>query len=422
MLDIKLVRNQSEIVKKDLKRRKESEKIGWVEDLIRKDAAWRKSLMNVQKLQHKRNVVSKEISKLKGRERNRKIAEMRSVNSQIDRLNNNAKKSREKAQWYLDRLPNLMHESVPYGKDDSANQEIRRWGEKPKFSFKPRDHIELMEKLGLLDLERAAKVSGSRFYYLKGAAVKLDLALINFALDFLNEKGFKPVLTPVIVNLPALYGTGFLPLGEEDIYRVGEDQALIGTSEVALGAMHMNEILDVKDLPLRYAGFSQCFRTEAGSHGRDTKGIYRVHQFNKVEQFVFCKPEDSWNEHESMIKNVEKIFQKLKLHYRIVNMCTGDLGWVAAKKYDLEAWLPNRKSFAEVASCSNCTDYQARRLNVRFKRKQGVPNEHVHTLNSTALATTRTIVAIIENYQQRDGSIKIPNALQPYMNGLKKVG
>ncbi len=422
MLDIKLVRNQPEIVKKDLKRRKESEKIGWVEDLIRKDAAWRKSLMNVQKLQHKRNVVSKEISKLTGSERNRKIAEMRSVNSQIDRLNNNAKKSREKAQWYLDRLPNLMHESVPYGKDDSANQEVRRWGEKPKFSFKPKDHIELMEKLGLLDLERAAKVSGSRFYYLKGAAVKLDLALINFALDFLNEKGFKPVLTPVIVNLPALYGTGFLPLGEEDIYRVGKDQALIGTSEVALGAMHMNEILDVKDLPLRYAGFSQCFRTEAGSHGRDTKGIYRVHQFNKVEQFVFCKPEDSWNEHESLIKNVEKLFQKLKLHYRIVNMCTGDLGWVASKKYDLEAWLPNRKGFAEVASCSNCTDYQARRLNVRFKRKQGVPNEHVHTLNSTALATTRTIVAIIENYQQRDGSIKIPNALQPYMNGLKKIG
>jgi seryl-tRNA synthetase len=321
----------------------------------------------------------------------------------------------EKVNWVLHRLPNLMHESVPAGRDENDNVEIRTWRDKPQFDFELRDHIDIGLRLGLIDIERAAKVSGARFCYLKNEAVILEFALARMVLDTLRNEGFALVIPPVLVKEKAMFGAGFLPLGEEDIYWIkGEDACLVGTSEVPLAAMHMDEILEESVLPLYYAGFSTCFRTEAGAHGRDTKGIFRVHQFEKIEMFKFTKPEESWAEHEKTIQTVERIYRKLNLHYRIVNICSGELGVTAAKKYDLEVWLPGQGKYREIVSCSNCTDYQARRLNIRFRKTPNDKPRFVHTLNSTAMALGRTLVAVIENYQTKDGSIIVPEALVPY--------
>jgi seryl-tRNA synthetase len=300
--------------------------------------------------------------------------------------------------------------------------ELKRWGKTPMFNFSPKDHIDLAIGLKLIDLERAAKVAGARFYYLRGDLVKLNYALLKFALDFIEKKGYTLIQPPYFLRREAIGGAVALSDFEDVIYKIqDEDLYLLPTSEHALLAQHMGEIIDGKALPIRYGGISPCFRKEAGAHGRDTKGIFRIHQFEKVEQFVFCKPDSSWNEHEKMIRNAEELFQMLKIPYRVVNVCTGDLGIVAAKKYDLEAWLPGQGAYREVVSCSNCTTYQAVRSKIRFREKPDEPTLWVHTLNSTLLASERALIAVMENYQTQNGSVMIPEVLQSYMGGATEI-
>jgi seryl-tRNA synthetase len=311
---------------------------------------------------------------------------------------------------------------VPYGRDENDNVEIRRWGQPPKFDFEPKDHLTILQNLGLIDVERGAKVAGHQFFYLKKDLVLLDLAIQKFAIDNLLKKGFILVQPPYMINRKAYEGMIDPTDFEMVTYKVeNEDLYLIATAEHPLGAMYMNEVLDKNELPLKFCGISPCFRKEVGAHGKYTRGLFRMHQFHKIEQFVFCLPEQSWEIHEELQKNSEELYQKLGLHYRVVNICTGDIGTVAAKKYDIEVWMADGK-FRESGSNSNCTDYQARRLNIRYREKPGqAPKDFVHTLNNTALATSRTIVAIVEQYQQKDGSVVIPEALRPYMNGIERL-
>jgi len=311
------------------------------------------------------------------------------------------------------RIPNLPLDDVPIGKDESENKVIREIGKKPKFNFEPKDYLELAEKLDIIDVKRAAKVSGTRFGYLKGGAVYLEFALIQLAFNELVKQGFCPVIPPVMIKTEMMKGMGYMERGGEEIYQLPKDDlVLVGTAEQSIGPMHADEVFDEKDLPKRYVAFSPCFRREAGSYGRDTKGILRVHQFDKVEMFIFCKPGDSVKEHKLLLSIEEKLMQLLKIPYRVLNICTGDLGDPAAVKYDIEAWMPGQNEYRETHSTSNCTDFQARRLNIRYKAKDNKLN-FVHTLNGTAFSQ-RPILAIIENYQQKDGSIKIPKALQKY--------
>ena len=320
-------------------------------------------------------------------------------------------------------LPNLLHESVPVGKDETENVPIRSWGKIPKFSFPVKDHIDLALSLDIMDIKRAGKIAGARFFYLKREGVLLDMALMNFALEEMLKKGYTPIEPPYLMRRKPYEGVVALSDFEKDLYKIeGEDLYLIATSEHPMAAMFMDEVLKAQDLPLKLVGVSANFRKEAGAHGKDTRGIFRTHQFNKIEQFIFCRPEDSWKMHEELIHNAEELVQKLGLPYRVVNVCTGDIGTVAAKKYDIEAWMPAQNAYREIISCSNCTDYQARRLNTRFREKEGQPPKgFVHTLNSTALATGRTIVAILENYQQEDGSVVVPKVLRKYMGGIEKI-
>ena len=423
MLDIKIIRETPQLAKNDLMKRGDQEKVAWIDQILDHDRKKRELIVQIDKLRHLRNVVTDEIAEIqrRGEDASAKIVEAKSIPGKIKELEIELTASDEKVNWFLHRLPNFMHETVPVGKDENDNVQLRTWGEKPKFDFNPSDHIDIGLRLNLIDIERAAKVSGARFYYLKNDAVILEVALVRMVLDILRSEGFTLVIPPVLVKEAAMFGAGFLPLGEEDIYWIkGEDSCLVGTSEVPLAAMHMDEILDESSLPLHYAGFSTCFRTEAGAHGRDTKGIFRVHQFEKVEMFKFVKPEESWHEHEKMIQTVERIYQRLNLHYRIVNICSGELGVTAAKKYDLEVWLPGQGKYREIVSCSNCTDYQARRLNVRFRKNPNDRPTFVHTLNSTAMAIGRTLVAIMENYQTKDGAVIVPEALIPYA-GINRI-
>lgn len=424
LLDIRFVRDNPEIVKENLKRRRDPEKVGWIDSLLETDRNWRRLETEANNLRSKRNRLTEQIAGLrrKGEDVSTLVKEAEQVPEQIERLEKETRELEQKIGEMLLRLPNIMHESVPFGKDEEDNVEVRRWERPPEFDFAPRDHIDLAAQLGLVDLERAAKVAGARFYYLRGDLVKLNYALLKFALDFIEKKGFKLIQPPYLLRREAIGGAVALSDFEDVIYKVeGEDLYLLPTAEHALLAQHMDEILDGKALPLRYGGISPCFRKEAGAHGRDTKGIFRIHQFEKVEQFVFCKPELSWDEHEKLIANAEEFIQLLKIPYRIVNVCTGDLGTVAAKKYDLEAWLPGQGKYREVVSCSNCTAYQAVRSKVRFRDRPDEPTKWVHTLNSTLVATERTLVAIMENYQEKDGSIGIPETLRAYMGGASKI-
>ena len=423
MLDINLIRDNPEIVEKDLRKRGDSEKLKWLKEIKELDAKWRQWKFDLQKIQHLKNDMSKEIAKLKKEKKDasKVLKCMRDLPDKEKVYNSDIEIVRKKIDDYLMRMPNTLHESVPVGKDDSENKLVRQWGKKTAFDFEPKSHVDLLSSLDIGDAERAAKVAGARFYYLKGDLVMLDLALEKFALDMLREKGFTPIFPPFMMNKKAYEGVTDLGDFQNVMYKIeGEDLYLIATSEHPLTAMHMDETIDPDRLPLKYAGISTCFRKEAGAHGKDTKGIFRVHQFNKVEQIVMCGPEDSWKIHAEMIKNAEELFQKLGLAYRVVSICTGDIGTVAAKKYDLEVWMPVQNCYREAVSCSNCTDYQARRLNIRYG-KEGGKKEFLHTLNSTAIATGRAIVAIMENFQDKDGNIEIPKALQPYMNGLKKI-
>jgi len=424
MLDIKFVRENPDIVKDSLKRRGDLEKIPWVDQLLENDRAWRSLQTEANGLRGKRNKLTEEIAKLRrqGGDTSQLVREAEQIPDQIKDLEKRIEELNLKVVDMLMNLPNILDESVPLGKDEGENVEVRRWGEPPKFDFKALDHIDLAARLRLADLERAAKVAGARFYYLKGDLVKLNYAVIKFALDFIEKRGYKLIQPPYMLRREAIGGAVALSDFEDVIYKIeGEDLYLIPTAEHALLAQHMDEILDGKSLPLRYGGVSPCFRKEAGAHGRDTKGIFRVHQFEKVEQFVFSRPEQSWEEHEKLVANAEELFQLLKIPYRVVNVCTGDLGTVAAKKYDLEAWLPGQGQYREIVSCSNCTAYQAVRSKVRFRDKPDEPTKWVHTLNSTLVATERALIAIMENYQNKEGAVMIPEVLQPYMAGATSI-
>jgi len=425
MLDINLVRNEPELVRKSLEKRGAQDKIARLDELIEWDGKRRKLITEANQLKNRRNILSQEVSKLKkeGKDITSVVGEIKDIPGKIKVLDEEIKKSEEEVKYRLMRLPNILHETVPVGASDEENQTIREWGTKKDFGFKPKDHIDLSLDLGLVDIERAARAAGARFYYLKNELVLLNQALIKFALDILKEKGFTLYQPPYMLRREGVESATDIADFEDVIYKIeGEDLFLLPTSEHALLALHLGEILEGNDMPIRYGGVSPCFRKEAGAHGRDTKGIFRVHQFEKIEQFIYSRPEDSWEEHEKLISNAEDVLQKLEIPYRVVNVCTGDIGTVAAKKYDLEAWLPGQGKYREVVSCSNCTDYQARRANIRFRDNPAEPTRFVHTLNSTLIASERTLIAIMENYQREDGSIEVPKALVSYMNGLREIG
>ncbi len=423
MLDVKLLRESPDVIRADLRKRGMTDRLHLVDDAIAADTEWRAAKTQAEALRHEINEVTRTIANL-ARHKKPIEAEQKKVREISSRADHYAKVQSAQLQA-LDNillgLPNILHESVPVGKDDSENVTVRTWGDVQKFDFVPKDHVDVLAGLGMVDMERAGKISGARFFFLKGDAVKLEHAIMRYALDLLSKKGFTPVEPPFMMRKEPYAGVTDLNDFGPVIYKVeGEDLYMIATSEHPLVAMHMDEILDGRDLPLKYCGFSPCFRVEAGAHGKDTKGIFRTHQFYKVEQIAFARPEESWALHEHLIANAEEIFQNLGLRYRIVNVCTGDMGSVAAKKYDLEAWMPVQERFREMVSCSNCTDYQARRLKVRFRDKQSEATRLVHTLNSTAV-TTRALVAIVENFQKKDGSIAIPKPLVPYMGGRDRI-
>ncbi|MEM3374047.1 MAG: serine--tRNA ligase [Candidatus Woesearchaeota archaeon] len=423
MLDINLVRQNPDLIRNDLKKRGRLDLLKKLDDLIIYDKQWRESLQKVEKLRHLRNVLSNEIAQLKkqGKDVSEKLEQVKNIPNQIKEEEEKTIELQNKIKSIMYELPNILHESVPIGKDDSENVVVKEWGTKKKYDFELKSHVDILNEKDLGDTEKASNLSGARFYYLKNELVLLENALQRFALDFLYKKGFILMQTPLMLRREPYEAMVSMQDFEDVMYKIeNEDLYLIATSEHAIGPYHMNETIDVKNLPLKYAGISSCFRKEAGSHGKDTKGIFRVHVFNKVEQFVFCKPEDSWKIHEELRQNMEEIFQALEIPYRIVNICTGDIGNIAAKKYDLEAWMPVQQKYREMCSCSNCTDYQARRLQTKYQ--DGDKKEFVHTLNSTAIATSRAIVAIIENNQNKDGSFNVPKVLWPYMNGIKVIG
>ncbi len=415
MLDPKLLRENPEVIKKMLEARALNFPL---DDLITMDQNRRNLITSTDELRKKRNEISLEIARRKkiGEDSSNLISTMKNVSEDLERLEEIQIKNETNFTKLSLRLPNLISDLVPIGKDETANKEVRKWGKIPVFDFKVRDHIELTQSLDLVDLERAAKVAGSRFYYLKNQLVKLNQSLLQFALEFLSQKEYTAIQTPYLINKKSMEGAIIAEDFEDVIYKVeGEEMYLIGTSEHAVVSMYTDEILDGKKLPMRFAGISPCFRKEAGAHGRDQKGIFRVHQFEKVEQFVFTRPEDSSAEHERMLDIVEEFYQKIELPYRIILLSSGDLGKVSAMTYDLEAWMAGQNNYREIVSCSNCLDFQARRLKIRFRDKTDEQPKYLHTLNSTLVATTRTIVAILENFQTKDGHIVVPRALQKYV-------
>ena len=424
MLEIKLIRDSPDKVRENLRHRGMPEKVQEVDRLVQLDTDWRRGLAEVERLRRRRNEVTKAISEArkKGQDASQLMKEAENIPGQIKSLEAKVDEDGQQAEQILLNLPNIVHESVPVGKDENDNVEVRKWGEAPRFQFKPLDHIDLGLKDGLIDVEKAGKVAGARFYYLRRDLVRLNYALIQYGLDFILKKNYELFQPPYLLHRDVVAGAVALADFEEVIYKVeNEDLYLLATAEHALLAFHADEILEGGNLPLRYAGISPCFRKEAGAHGRDTKGIFRVHQFEKVEQFIYSTPEESWRSHEELLHNLEEFWQSLKIPYRVVNVCTGDLGTVAAKKYDLEAWLPGQGKYREMASCSNCTGYQAVRSKVRYREKPNEPTKFVHTLNSTLVATERAIVAMLENFQNQDGTIEIPVVLRKYMGGQEKM-
>jgi seryl-tRNA synthetase len=425
MLDIKFIREKPEFVKENLAKRGNPENLKMLDELIVVDREWRQDLTKLNELRHERKLETGEIATLKkaGKAAAVEVEKAKAIDLEITVIEKQVAKEEEKIHAYLLRLPNLLHESVPFGKDENDNAQIKTWGKPPKFSFPAKNHIDIALNLDIVDVERAGKVSGSRFFYLKRQGVLLDMALMSFAMEEMTNKGYQPVEPPYLMRKEPYEGVTALDDFAEVLYKIeNEDLYLIATSEHPMAAMYMNEVFKEEDLPLKLAGMSACFRKEAGAHGKDTRGIFRTHQFNKIEQFIFCTPEQSWKLHEELLRNAEDLTRKLGLPYRVVNVCTGDIGTVAAKKYDIEAWMPAQNAYREIISCSNCTDYQARRLNIRYREKEGAPIKgFVHTLNSTAIATGRTIVGILENYQQEDGSVAVPEVLRKYMGDIEKI-
>jgi seryl-tRNA synthetase len=423
MLDPKVLRNEPDRVRQALQSRGESTEA--LDEFLTLDKRRRELLVEVEQLKARRNTVSQEVAKLKkaGENADHIIAEMREVGDLIKRLDDEVREVEERTNHLLLCIPNLPHESVPVGLTEEDNVEYKKWGEAPAFSFEPKPHWDIATELGIIDFEAAAKITGARFSFYKGLGARLERALINFMLDIhTSEHGYTEVLPPFIVNRASMTGTGNLPKFEEDAFKlVDTDYFLAPTAEVPVTNYYRDEILTSDQLPICYVAYTPCFRSEAGSAGRDTRGLIRQHQFNKVEMVKFTLPEKSYEEWEKLVANAETILQRLGLHYRALDMCTGDLGFGAAKKTDLEVWMPGANTYREISSCSNFEDFQARRANIRFRREAGAKPEFVHTINGSGLAVGRTVAAILENYQQEDGSVRIPEALVPYMGGVTKI-
>lgn len=415
MLDPKIIKEKPQIIRDMLKAR--SVEFNF-DELIDSDQKRREFILKTDELRKKKNQIASTISQKKksGEDTSSILDEMKNISEELTKLEALQEEIEKKYSRLALTIPNLIHESVPVGKDETANKEIKKWGKIPEFDFKINDHIDISENLDLVDLERAAKVAGARFYYLKNDLVRLNQSLIHYALDFLAEKNYSLAQPPYMINRKSMEGAVIADDFEEVIYKIeNEDLYMIGTSEHAIAAMHSDEIIEGKDLPLRYAGVSPCFRKEAGAHGRDQKGIFRVHQFDKIEQFVFARPEESWKEHERMLSVAEDFYQNLEIPYKVMLLSSGDMGKVSAKTYDIEAWMAGQNTYREIVSCSNCLDYQARRLKIRFREKTNEETQYLHTLNSTLVATSRVLVSIMENFQTKDGHIVVPKVLQKYM-------
>ncbi len=422
MLDIKFVRANPDIVKKSLKDRAVDVSL---DDFLKLDEQRRSKLVEVEQLKNKRNTVSEEIGRLKksGQPAEELIQEMRQVSQSIKDKDEEIKKIEEEIHQFMLNIPNIAHHSVPVGTDENDNVEVKKWGKPRDFDFPVKAHWEIGEKLDIIDFERGSKVSGSRFSFYKGMGARLERALINFMLDLhTQEHGYTEVFPPFIVNADSMIGTGQLPKFAGDMFKLEDaNYYLIPTAEVPVTNLYRDEILSADLLPIYHCAYSACFRAEAGAAGRDTRGLIRQHQFNKVELVKFTRPENSYEELEKLLQNAEEVLQRLGLPYRVVTLCTGDLGFSAAKTYDIEVWLPSYNGYKEISSCSNFEDFQARRANIKFRRELKAKPEFVHTLNGSGLAVGRTLAAILENYQEADGSVTIPPVLQPYMNGMTKI-
>ena len=429
MLDLKFIRQNPDTVRRMLKDRRVDVDL---DQLIDADQQWLEAQKNVEDLRQQQNAVSKEIGQLKKnrQDASSQIAEMKQVSDQIKQLNEQTQQLKQEVNRILMYLPNLPDQSVPVGTDESDNPEIKSWGENPTFDFSPKPHWDLAAQHDLIDFQRAAKVSGSNFALFTGVGARLERALINFMLDLhITKHGYTEVSPPFVANRPTMTGTGQLPKFEEDMYRCNQDSDnpdsdlfLIPTAEVPVTNLLADEILDGEQLPIYYTAYTPCFRREAGSYGKDTRGLVRLHQFDKVEMVKFTTPETSYDEHESLLQDAEDVVQALGLPYRVISLCTGDLGFSAAKCYDIEVWAAGQERFLEISSCSNFEDFQARRANIRYRPEKGAKPELVHTLNASGLALPRVMIALLENNQQADGSIRLPVVLQPYMAGLKQIG
>ena len=423
MLDIKLIREEPELVKENIKKKFQNDKIHLVDKVRKLDDEWRKIKYEEDNLRSKRNKISEEINQIKkaGKDASKLIKEAREIPDKINALEEKRKHLEGEIKEIMLKIPNIISKETPIGKDASKNKEIKKWGKIPKFNFPIKTHVELIEALGIVNFEASARVAGTGFYYLKEDLAHLNRALISFAIDFLKKKGYEYIETPLMLNEKAIFASMDKSAIENSVYSIkDEDLNLIGTAEQSLLAMHTGDTINESELPRKYFSYSMCFRKEIGAHGINEKGLWRTHQFNKVEQFIFCKSEDSIKLYDELLKNSEQILQLLKLPYRVLEICSGDLGDWKYRSADLEVYRPVLKEYGEVMSLTNCTDYQARKLDIKCIDKHG--NRRVlHTLNDTALATSRIMVAILENYQQKDGSIKIPAVLQKYMNGKKVI-
>ena len=414
MLDPKIIRDKPELIKQMLKDRAVEFDF---EKMLELNKTRKEMMMQSDELKQKRNQMSVKIGSEKkaGNDASELLREMGEISKKLDDLESLRKTVDENYHNLSFSIPNLVHDSVPKGTDESFNKQVRTWGEIPKFDFEVKDHIDLGLELDIVDIERASKTAGARFYYLKDGLVKLGQSLTAFALDFVSNKNYNLIQPPYMINRQTMEGAVIADDFEDVIYKVqDEDLFLIGTSEHAIASMYYDEILEGSKIPLRYASISPCFRREAGAHGKDQKGIFRVHQFEKIEQFIFCRPEESWEEHEKMIKNTEEFYQQLEIPYRLMLLSSGDMGKVSAKTYDIEAWMAGQNAYREIVSCSNCIDYQSRRLKIRFREKSNEDTKYIHTLNSTLVAIERTMVAILENNQTKDGHVEIPKVLQKY--------
>jgi seryl-tRNA synthetase len=423
MLDPRILKEKPEVVREMLKKRNIEDFP--LDELMMLHKRRSELIVTGQELRQKKNLLSETVASKKRskQDASSELAEMKQVSALLGQMEAEAIQVEEKFKELMMTLPNLLNEWVPLGMDEKDNVVVRQNGSIKKLNFKPKDHIDLATTLDLVDLGRAAKVSGARFYFLKNELVKMNQALVNFALDFLSQHSYTLIQPPYMIRKEPMAGAVILSDFQDVIYKIEEhDLYMIGTSEHAIASMHMHEILDGKKLPIRYAGFSSCFRKEAGAHGKDMKGIFRVHQFEKVEQFVYCRPEETWSEHERMLALSEEFFRQLGIPYRVLLLCSGDTGKISAKTYDIEAWMAGQNAYREIVSCSNCLDYQARRLGTRFRDRTNEETRLVHTLNSTLVATERTIVAILENFQTPQGTVEVPKVLQKYMGGIEEIG